>query len=320
MSGAVALRDPGVPRAFDRLDKAVAVLSAMGRPVAARLVEHFDDAERERMLRAAGTLGDLPPDALEAIVAEFESAFVAGVGAVDNLSNLEAVFERRLVDAPEGASVWDRAAEAPEALGALLEDENPQLAVLVAAKLRPAIAARMLAVMTPARAGEIVRRVAGVRVPVGDTLARVEAHLDALLSQASSGGDDAGPLTAILNELDREMADAILDGAGLPEETAARVRDGLFGFSDVPRLADEDRATLLDGVEDGTLVAALAGADEALAEAVLGSLSPRTRRMVEAQRASARPDTEAATASRRTIAARARDLASDGQLRLPNAA
>ena len=116
------------------------------------------------------------------------------------------------------------------------------------------------------------------------------------------------------------MADAFLDGAALPGETDKRVRGGLFGFTDLARLAAEDLATLLDGVESETLVAALAGVDPALAGAVLEGLSPRTRRMVEAQCAGARVDVTAAEGARRAVATRARALAAEGDIALPMAA
>ena len=306
------------PRALTRLEKVVAVMSAMGRPVASRLVEHFDERERGRMLVAARDLGDLPPDVLEGVVAEFEAAFVAGVGAIDNLTHLEAVFDRRLADGGERkVSVWVEAERSSERLGTLLEGENPQLAVVLAARLPPAAVARMLAALPPSRAADIVRRTAAA-TPVSDAVASlVETHLRELLRDGPDTSDDPSRLTAILNEMDRDVAEAMLTEASLPDDTATRVRSGLFGFSDIVWLGAEDRTTLLDGVEGETLVAALHEAAGELAEAVLGALSPRTRRMVEAQRAGARVAALAAQEARRSVAARARTLAADGAITLP---
>lgn len=306
------------PGSMSGLDKAVAVLSAMGHPVAARLAEHFGEEERARLLGAANALGNLSPDVIETIVAEFEEAFIAGVGAMDNLATLEAVFEQRLSESgPRATSVWPEAEGAAERLGSLLADENPQVVVLIARRLAPQAAARLLAALPEKRAREVVRRIADARSPSPLALERVEAHVAALLARGTRSGDGPAPLTAILNELDRDMAEALIREADLSDEVAARVRGGLFGFADLGRLPGEDRATLLDGVEGEALVAALSGADDALASAVLDGLSPRTRRMVEAQRVGARVDAATAEAARRTIAARARALAAEGSIALP---
>ena len=308
------------PRAFSGLERAVAVLSAMGRPVAARLVEHFDEDERTRMLAAASTLGNLPPEAIEAVVAQFEAAFVAGVGAMDNLANLEAVFERKLQgDGPATDPVWVRAERSIDELARVLADENPQLTTMVALRLTPRGAARLVAALPRERGADAVRRIATARPAAPEAVVRVEAHLERLLSRAEGSGDDPGPLTTILKELDREMAEALIADSALPEGTVARVRGGLFDFADLARLSSDDRATLLDAVEGDALVAALSGAGAAVSAAVLEGLSPRTRRMVEAQLGTARADPTAAETARRSIAADARALARAGRIALPDA-
>ena len=314
-----AVLDAAPPRGLAQLHKAVALISAMGKPAASRLAEHFSDDERARMLEAASRLADVDPLVLDAVVTEFENAFVAGTGAVDNLSNLEAVFERPMIEArpsEDAPDIWTDAGSDAERLAPLLENENVQLTVVAARRLAPPEAASLLAALPTARAAEVLRRLGAPKREDARQRPLIEAHLRALLAVPDAPKDDPGALSAILNELERDVAEALLTGADLQDEMEASVREGLFAFEDVTRLAPEARTTLFDDVPGEEIVAALARAPDDLAEAVLGSISPRTRRMVEAQRASASPAPDAVRDARRGIARRARDLAREGRIDL----
>ena len=297
------------------VEKAVAVMSAMGKPVASRLVGHLSPDERAAMLRAADALPDIDPRTLDTVVAEFEAAFVEGAGASDNLAALEDVFEERLADAGSpggsGRTGWDAVAEADgEALATKLEAENPQLAALALARLPAGKGAGMLRAMEPARASLVLARMAERRAPAP----AVMAALDTYLAVSPDAASDPAPIAAVLNELERDMAEALLTEARLPDPTDARVRGAMFAFDDLGAMGASDLALVLDDVAGETLAVALHGAADMLVETVLSALSPRTRRMVEAQRRTASPTPDETRAARRDIARRALTMMGEGRV------
>ena len=300
--------------ALTRVHKAVAVMSAMGRPAASRLVSHLSPDERAAMLRAADALPDIDPATLGTIVAEFEAAFVEGAGASDNLAALEAVFEERLSDArAPGASAWDDMAKAEgETLATRFETDNPQLAALALARLPAGTGADMLRAMEPARASLVLARMADRRPPAPAVMRALDAYLAGAPQEAES---DPGPIAAVLNELERDMADALLTEAHLPGATDVAVRGAMFAFEDLGAMAAPDLALVLDEVDGEAVAAALHEAPADLTENVLSALSPRTRRMVEAQRRTLSPTPDAVRGARRDIARRALGMMGEGRIR-----
>lgn len=299
--------------------RAVAIISAMGRPTASQLVKHFRDDEREALLRTASSLPMVPMDTLTEVIVQFEEAFVAGTGATDNLANVEALLERKLIAVDQSArdgEVWSTLSELDaDALVERFDGEPDQLVALAILRLAPASAAGMVHAMPVERGQRIVSLALAARSPVPEVLASVEAYLTA------GEGDDAREgtvqVTAVLNELERDVAESLLSSPGLPEGLAAGVRSGLFMFEDVAKLADGDRTVLLDEVSGERLAEALTGLEGAMAEPYLAAISPRTRRMVEAQLASGPAPAASVKAARREVCARAISLARDDKIALP---
>ena len=299
--------------------RAVAIISAMGRPVASQLVKHFRDEEREALLRVASDLPAVPMADLTEVIVQFEEAFVAGAGATDNLANVEALLERKLVTIEAGApktEIWQTLAETDAEERVERFDGEPDLLVAVALlKLPSAAAAEMVQAMPAERGQRIVSLALSIRTPEPEVMAAIEAYLsDGDEREGSREG--AAQMTAVLNELEREMAESLLASPDVPDAVAAHVRSGLFMFEDVARLDAADRTTLLDDVPGERLAAALAGLEPDAAEPCLEAISPRTRRMVEAQMSGGAPAPAAVKAARRDICARALALARDDKITL----
>ena len=302
--------------------KAVAVVSAMGRPVAAQLVKHFREEDRETMLRAASGLPSVPPAMLDKVIEDFERAFVAGAGATDNLANIEAVLERRLEALRAGGGksetddIWKTIAEIePPKLVERLEDEAEWLLGLVLLRLPSAPAAALIEALPIERRGRAVALASGATLPPPEIMAEIEAHLRRLAME--DDGDGVEHLTAIFNELERDVVEAILNGDDMSPDAARAVRAGLFMFEDIAKLSDADRTSVLDDVPGEELAEALSGLDKELAETMLGAISQRARRMIEAQMAGPAPPQSKTRAARKSIAARALVLAKDERIALP---
>ena len=77
-------------------EKAAAVLLAMGKGVAGRLLKYFTQAELQTIISSAQSLRAIPPDELLMLVSEFEDLFTEGAGLMDNAKAIEAILEEGL--------------------------------------------------------------------------------------------------------------------------------------------------------------------------------------------------------------------------------
>jgi flagellar motor switch protein FliG len=77
-------------------EKAAAVLLAMGKGVAGRLLKYFTQAELQTIIGSAQALRAIPPDELLSLVAEFEDLFTEGAGLMDNAKAIESILEEGL--------------------------------------------------------------------------------------------------------------------------------------------------------------------------------------------------------------------------------
>ena len=113
--------NPLAGKPLSQADKAAAVLLAMGKGVAGKLLKFFTQHELQMIISSAQTLRVIPPDELAQIVAEFEDLFTEGTGLMDNAKAIESILEEGLtpeeVDSLLGrraafqayeASIWDR--------------------------------------------------------------------------------------------------------------------------------------------------------------------------------------------------------------------
>ena len=112
----------GMPaKPLSKPEKAAAILLAMGKPVAGKLLKFFEQSELQTIIARAQTLRSVPPDELEKLVAEFEDLFTEGAGLMDNAKAMEGILEegltpdevdgllgRRISLSQPQMSVWER--------------------------------------------------------------------------------------------------------------------------------------------------------------------------------------------------------------------
>lgn len=88
--------NPLAGKPLSQADKAAAVLLAMGKGVAGKLLKFFTQHELQMIISSAQTLRVIPPDELAQIVAEFEDLFTEGTGLMDNAKAIESILEEGL--------------------------------------------------------------------------------------------------------------------------------------------------------------------------------------------------------------------------------
>lgn len=281
--------------------KAAAILVAIGRPAAARLLKHFNAEDLRKLAGHARTLEPISPLDFEQLVKQFEDLFAEGAPVSkaaqrfegllrDTLpqEEVDAVLEDRVQPQLVQESVWIQVARLPmESLQAYLGNQHPQIIAYIVSRLPSDLAARLFVALPPQLRNAVVQR----SLHIGNVAPAAAELLEDVLRRDLLGRSDAGPLKAhhgqianIFNQLDRsEMEKLMASLQDLNRDDLNRIKAKLFTFEDIERLSQRARLLLFDEVQTEQIATALREADPKLQELVLSSLSARGRRMVESE-------------------------------------
>jgi flagellar motor switch protein FliG len=327
------------PLNLTRPQKAAAILVAMGKPAASRLLKFFKQDELKALVEGARLLKTIPQTELERIVAEFESEFTEGAGQLDSAEQMGNLLNETLSademnailgrDDPTARSrpsvpVWvELEGLEPARIASFLAVEHPQTAAFVLSKLAPQAAANTLLALDKPLRGEIIRRMMSIS-SIPDAAAQIlEKQLRTrLLGESAAKDTTAGQtrVASVLNELDKSELDEMmldLEASGTPNLEALRSR--LFAFEDILLLTQKARVTLFDGLSTELVTLALRQAQPQLVESVLSSIGARARRMIEAELGQGSDGIAMAdiVGARKQIAAAAIRLSREGAIELP---
>jgi flagellar motor switch protein FliG len=320
-----------------RAQKAAAILVAMGKPAAGRLLKFFKQEELKALMEGARMLRTIPQADLERIVAEFETEFAEGAGLLDSADKMDTILTESL--SPEEMSalmgnepaapvdtgpapVWPQIAKLdPERLTEFLAKEHPQTVALILSNLPSEGAANVLLALDKPTRTDVLKRMLSMNTVPAAAKRIIESQLQArllALGAVKTSVMGQARVASVLNELDKSQIDEVmLDLAQKGIGGLDSLRAQLFAFEDILQLSQPGRVALFDGVSPELVTLALRDADPALTEAVLSSIGPRARRMVESELSirSAIPLADIVRA-RKSIAALAIKLAGDGALQL----
>jgi len=326
--------------------KVAALLLAMGRPLAARLLKHFDEDEIKMIAQSASDLGSVPKPILDSLIEEFAGLLKSGGDLVASADEVELLLSgvipseqiseimsqvrsrslqsiwSRLSEVPESSLAQYRLSEVPESsLAQYLQKEHPQVAAVVLAKAIPSQAAGTLGLMPSPVRNDLMRRMLSLKHVMDSPLKHLESVIkEEVLSKTTR---NAGPtiyarLADIINKMDRKQMDEVLHDLEQhrPKE-AELVRGLLFTFDDIAKLSQAARLTLFDQVPPERTILALQGSEPDLREMILSAVPARARRMIEQEIATGRPAmAKEVTKARRAIADLALDLIEKGVIEL----
>ena len=323
-----------------KAQKAAAILVAMGKPSAGRLLRFFKHEELKALIEAARMLRTIPQSELENIVAEFEDEFTEGAGLLDSGDQMDTILNESLspeeisalmgwgkpsLMSDEAPPIWPELAELPPAkLGAMLAGEHPQTIAMVFSNLESQPAANALLTFDKPTRSEVLKRMLAMTTVQPAAKQLVENQLRLRLRAESNGRDVSAGQTrvaSLLNELDKNVLDELvtdLEESGV--EGIEQVKARLFTFEDIVLLDQKARVTLFDGLSTEMVTLALRGASREVAEAALSAIGARSRRMIESELSI---ESDAATPAeiskaRKRIAATAIGLAATGAIDLPS--
>ncbi len=300
MNPETAADTPDEARKFAGAAKAAAILLAMGKPPATRVLKHFEPRELREVTRAAAKLGTVSMAALETLVEEFTSQFSAGASLLGDIGQAremltDAVPPEQVADIMSDVvsgggddNVWGALGAITESvLAPYLANEHPLTTSFILSKLEPALAAQVVSQLPRDVRNEVLCAMI-TRPAVSEEAQRVieeAVRRDlASLSGRASGLDNHARIAEIINSLEpleaREVMQTLV--AARPKE-AKIVMKMLFSFDDLPRLSLRARATLFDKLPTEVVVLALRGTDAEFRDVVLSAMASRSRRLVEAE-------------------------------------
>ncbi len=331
------------PLTLTRPQKAAAMLVAMGKPAASRLLKFFKQEELKSLIESARLLRTIPQADLERIVAEFEAEFTEGAGLLDSADKMDTILSESL--SPEEVSaimngrqeqatasnepppIWPELEKLePLRLGTFLSGEHPQTSAMVLARLSPPIAASVLLTLEKPLRSEIMKRMVTMSNAPAAATAILESQLRSRLLDASATKDtSAGQarVASVLNEMDKNQIEEVmqdLEEAGTPDLAGVKAR--VFSFDDIPLLTQKARVLIFDGLSSELITLALRGAPPDLTESILSSIGARARRMIESELAQGSEGIPLADImdARKSISSTTVRLSREGVFELPGAA
>lgn len=327
-------KEPVVPkRVFSGRDKAAALLMAMGKPLANRILKHFEHDEIKSVAETAASLGTVSRPALEEIISEFTDKMGIGGDLHTTLSEVEHLLHgvvppERIAEimqdlkGTDKRAVWARLSQMSEVpVASYLMKEHPQVAAYVLSKATAPATASILEAMPGELRTDLMRRMLTIKHVLDFPSEVLEDALhEELLHKGGAGGSENvhARIADIINRMNREHMDEVFTALNefRPKE-AEKVKGLLFTFEDIISLRPETVAKLFDQVPPESVVLALTGAEDNLKELILGALGSRSRRIIEQELASgATPPQRDIHKSRRGIADLALKLSEKGVIDL----
>lgn len=324
-----------VSTALTPSEKAAAVLLAMGKPVAGKLLKFFEHEELQEIIQKAQNLRTIKPQELVELVNEFEDLFSEGTGLMDNAKAMEGILEEGLTpDEVDGllgrrtqfqsyeTSIWDRLQDSdPDRVGKFLQSEHPQTAAYIVSMLPTAFAGRTLMKLPEKVRVDIVRRAVDLKNVNPRAAEIIEARVRDLVAAIEAERSSTGSVKVaeIMNELSKPDVESLLGALETVSKTAVdKVRPRIFLFDDILLMPQKSRVTLFNDISGDIITTALRGADQALTDSILSAIGARQRRMIESDLAAgtAGVSTREIAVARRSIAQEAIRLAGLDQLTL----
>jgi flagellar motor switch protein FliG len=320
-------------RSLEGPAKVAALLLAMGKPLASRLLKHFDQDELREITRSVGELGVVPMPVLEDMVEEFAGNFVKGAGLMISPTDAEHLLSGLLppeeisdimsdITGNSNHSIWQRLSGVSENLFAgYLIKEHPQTIAAILSKVTPVCAAKVMGQLPRELRNEVMRRMVGIAIVSEPAMRLIESTLqEDLLVNVARNNRTAhnGRMADIINKMEREQMEDVLQSLAEARPKVAEVLRGLlFTFDDIIKLPAKSRLALFDQIPTERVVLALKGTDAMFRNSILSTLSTRARRIVETELANGGPAPHREVIkARRMIADTALEMSERGDIEL----
>ncbi len=325
--------------ALTQTQKAAAILVAIGKSRASRLIGMFKKDELRLLVDAARSLRTIPQPDLQTLVESFEHEFAEGAGLMDSGETMDNILteglteeeietfnnpaEESVEEEVDAVDIWQALENTEaEALADYLCNQSAQTIALICSRLSTSKTSQILPHLDGEIRKSVFARILSLKEVSPLTMRLLERNLvNHFLSGSSGSGSEAqARLAGILNGVEKNSVDLymteITQSAG--ESKAAAVKARLFRFDDIVSLDQLARTQVFDGLSADLIVSSLGETANDVKEAVMSSVGQRTRRMIESelQGAPAQKPDVIKNAQREIIEIIMR-LVAEGQIQLP---
>ena len=320
--------------------KAAIALLSLDEEIATQVLAKMAEADVRRLVEAVEHLEDVGGDVIASVLEDLERGITSPLAVVRTGGTK---YVRKLANAAFGNDraqrLFGSAAPPPTdplqllrtarvtALAQLLTEEHPQIAAVVLTQLPAGVAAKVLALMPTDQAADLAARISELEEVPEHAVAEASESLVRALelagglasSDARATFDGLAFSAAIVNEMSSEAGDELLGKVAERDETiASRIREALFTFEDLLRIASRELGNLMRSVQSETLITALQTATTELRDHLLGALSQRAAATLRDDLASASPKRlSEVEAAQREVIESAMKLAAEGKLTMP---
>lgn len=317
--------------------KAVAVLLAIGQPEATHVLSKMSRQEAELLLSNSRRMRSIPPEEMARIASDFEKAFerAPAIYNVDerfqNLVLASKEIPTGSADKSDGGGLAEP--EKPfaftafddvalEELVRFLDNESVLVSACVLSMLPGDKSGDILQLLDDQRRSRIFSAMASMKEPNGLALQAIDVAASKFFAdlKAASNSAKLGGIARMLNTMEREAADNAINALqdSFNEKELSQLRAMLFRFEDIVRLEPAVRSMVFDSLAAETITLALRDCSESLQEAVLSSISQRTRRIIENDlKAQAKIPPASIRDARKQIVAGIMAMAAQGLVSLP---
>jgi flagellar motor switch protein FliG len=296
MEPILPLAEPIELKKMTGLQKAAALMLALGKEHGAPLWNEFSEDEAKELSSAMATLGSVPTKAIEHLFVEFAtqlSSMASCHGSYETTERLlssvlptdkvRAIMEE--IRGPNGRTMWDKLANVSESvLAAYLKNEHPQTVAVILSKLKSEHSARILTEFEQPLAVEVVNRMLKMEPVSSEVLQNIEETLRSEFINNLARSQRTDPhesMAEMFNALDRSNEERLLGGLeALNAESAEKIRSLMFTFDDLAKMTPTNIQVLLNKADKKMLTLALKGATEQTRDVFYSNLSERARKML----------------------------------------
>lgn len=283
---------------YTNLQKAAAVMIALGAREAAEVYKHLREDEVEQLTVEIAKINRLPGEELKAIVDDFYGLCLAQkVIAEGGLEFARDVLEKAF-GPQQAVSYMERVTKSLKtksfdfirkadykSLLNILQNEHPQTIALILSYARAEQASQVISEISPELRIEVVERIAKLDRASPEMIGIVERILAKKFGSIISvdlmelGG--INHVADIMNNVDRSTEKQIFDELGLKDpELADNVRKLMFVFEDIVFLDDMSIQRFLREVDSKDLAVALKGSNSEVTTVIFNNMSKRMQETI----------------------------------------
>ena len=177
---------PAAHRKLTGTEKAAALLLAVGKENASKVLAHFDEDAIRAIARTASDLGMIPQATIDHVADEFVTKVALDGGLKGSSEYVERLLEEVLpqqqvqqimsdVRARMNDAVWPRLVELPaHVLAQFLNKEHPQVITFILSKVSPSLTAEVVALFPNYLRNEVMRRMLTNKLVTNQSLRLLE--------------------------------------------------------------------------------------------------------------------------------------------------